>query len=134
MWTTIVSTLGGLLGRWYDGRVQISQAKAEAKVARWNAEAELAKLNARAELDWDMAALKASQRSWKDEYLTILLTIPLVLSFVPLTQPYVAQGWQELSNAPHWYWVCLMGIIAATFGLRWWFTQTKVKRSSLRDP
>ncbi len=35
-------------------------------------------------VDWDLAAMRASQSSWKDEWLTLLFSIPLVLRTVSL--------------------------------------------------
>ena len=44
------------------------------------------------EIDWDVEAVKGSKESWKDEYLTILFSIPLLLCFLPWTVEYVERG------------------------------------------
>ena len=75
----------------------------------------------KATTDYDLAALTASTTSWKDEYLTILLSAPVIGSFVPGIQDYVVRGWDYLAKAPAWFQMSFIGVIAATFGLRWLF-------------
>jgi hypothetical protein len=36
------------------------------------------------------------EKSWKDEYLTIVFTCILVAHFIPQSMPFMAQGWQLL--------------------------------------
>ncbi|NTV01944.1 MAG: hypothetical protein HGB04_04050 [Chlorobiaceae bacterium] len=77
----------------------------------------------KATTDYDLAALNASSTSWKDEYLTILLSAPVIGSFVPGVQDYVVHGWVYLAKAPIWFQTSFIGVIAATFGLRWLFNR-----------
>ena len=32
-------------------------------------------------LDWDLEAMRATENSWKDEWITLLFSIPLILAF-----------------------------------------------------
>ena len=57
--------------------------------------------------------------SWKDEYLTILFSLPLILAFFPQTQETVLKGFETLDKTPEWYMFLVMGIVAGVFGLRW---------------
>jgi hypothetical protein len=57
--------------------------------------------------------------SWKDEYLTILLSVPLILAFLPSTQEAVLKGFETLDKTPQWYMMLVTGIVAGVFGLRW---------------
>lgn len=85
--------------------------------------------NQKATTDYDIEALKQSERSWKDEYLTILLSLPFIGSFLPVVQDYVVTGWGYLSQAPNWYQASFIGVIAATFGLRWLFARKQHSES-----
>src|SRR5688500_10373139 len=68
--------------------------------------------------DWELARIK--EAGWKDEWVLILLSIPMVMSFIPKLQPYVIGGFAALSQTPDWYrWLTLM-IFAAISGLRVW--------------
>jgi len=80
---------------------------------------ELAKGGQKIEANWDASAQRQMKYTWKDEYLLILFSSPLVMAFIPSMQPYVAKGFAILETTPEWYMVSVLGIVAATFGLRW---------------
>ena len=61
---------------------------------------------------------KGSQSSWKDEWLTILFSIPLILAFIPGMEEVVANGFAQLQAMPTWYQYSLGVIVAASFGVR----------------
>jgi len=56
--------------------------------------------------------------SWKDEWLTILFSIPLILAFIPGMEDIVRNGFQQLEQMPEWYQYSLGVIVAASFGVR----------------
>jgi len=62
--------------------------------------------------------MKNSATSWKDEYLTIIFTIPLIACFIPFLVPYVKEGFVVLETMPQWYQITLSVIVAASFGVR----------------
>jgi hypothetical protein len=80
---------------------------------------ELAKQGQKIEADWDTNAQQDMKTSWKDEYLTILFSMPLILAFFPQTQDAVLKGFETLAKTPEWYMMLVMGIVAGVFGLRW---------------
>jgi hypothetical protein len=80
---------------------------------------ELAKQGQKIEADWDTNAQQDMKTSWKDEYLTVLFSIPLILAFLPQTQDAVLNGFETLAKTPEWYTMLVMGIVAGVFGLRW---------------
>ena len=67
---------------------------------------------------WEQEAIKNSATSWKDEYLTIIFTIPLIACFIPFLVPYVKEGFAVLETMPQWYQITLSVIVAASFGVR----------------
>lgn len=108
---------------WNEGRIRIKEAKINAEVAKYNAEAQYASQLLKQEGDWDVQALKASETSWKDEWLTMLLSAPFIGAFIPVVQDYVIKGFEYLDRTPDWYQVAFLGVIAASFGIRWWFNR-----------
>ena len=70
------------------------------------------------EIDWDLEAIKGSQNSWKDEWLVILFSVPLILAFIPGMEDVVSHGFQQLEQMPEWYQYSLGVIVAASFGVR----------------
>ena len=67
---------------------------------------------------WDKMMAEGSKDSWKDEYWTIVLSIPAILAFFPDYVPIVREGFAALDTMPEWYKYSLMGAIAAAFGIR----------------
>ncbi len=56
--------------------------------------------------------------SWKDEFFVIVLSVPMVLCFIPGMEGVVHHGFQQLQQAPDWYMHALLIAISASFGLR----------------
>ena len=73
--------IANLAGTWLEGKVEEKKAVTGAKVAKAQAEAVIMQKKATGEIDWDLKMADASAHSWKDEWLTILFSIPLILSF-----------------------------------------------------
>ena len=105
---TIVKSLGSLASSYVDGKVQTQKVKAE-----------IQKKQLTGEIDWDLEAIKATQSSWKDEWITILLSIPFLLCFInDDTRQMAFAGFQALEQAPAWYTYSFGVVIAASFGIR----------------
>ena len=118
MLNLLIGPIADLAGTWLNGKVEKSKAETGAKVARAKAEATIMERKATGELDWDLEMAKGSQSSWKDEWLTILFSIPLILAFVPGMEEIVANGFRQLQELPEWYQYSLGVIVAASFGVR----------------
>lgn len=123
MYIPIIDGLVKAFTSWREGRVKIKAAKLETKLAAEKAKQKRFLAEVNAETSWDLAALRASERSWKDEWLTIILSAPFVGAFIPVVQDHVLVGFQYLNQTPHWYQMSFLGVVAASFGLRWWFTK-----------
>lgn len=68
--------------------------------------------------EWDKIQALNSRNSWKDEYLTIVFTIPAILAFFPDMVGYVMDGFKALEQMPMWYQAVLGTIVAASFGMK----------------
>ena len=93
--SSVIGPVADLGRTWLEGKVAKTKAKAEA-------EATVMINQSKSAADWETAMARASNQSWKDEWLTILFSIPLVLAFVPSSVPYVRQGFEVLSTMPEW--------------------------------
>ena len=118
MLSALIGPLSSLASTWLEGKVEKTKAETGAKVARAKAEATIMEKKATGEIDWDLEAIKGSQSSWKDEWLVILFSVPLVLAFIPGMEGVVANGFQQLEAMPQWYQYSLGIIVAASFGVR----------------
>ena len=77
MWTALISPLASLAGTYLNGRVDKAKAETEAKVATATAKATIMKKVAGGRMDWNQTWAEGAQSSWKDEWLAILVSIPL---------------------------------------------------------
>lgn len=116
---SLIGPIANLAGTWLQGRVQTKAAETEAKVAKSKAEAQIMLSAATSEAEWERVMAQGSQGSWKDEWLTILFSIPLILSFCgDWGREITEQGFQALEAMPGWYQYTLGVIVAASFGVR----------------
>ena len=109
--TSLIGPVADLGKTWLEGKVAKTKAKAEA-------EAKVMVTQAESAADWETAMARASNQSWKDEWITILFSIPLILAFIPPAVPHVQEGFRVLAGMPEWYQYGLSVIIAASFGVR----------------
>jgi|TARA_R110000824_G_scaffold340670_1_gene527171 hypothetical protein len=105
---SILTSLAGLATSVIDGKTQVKLTEAEIK-----------KKQLTGELDWDIEAIRATQNSWKDEWITLLFSIPLILAFCGDWGNQVVQaGFTSLEAMPTWYQYSLGGIVSASIGMR----------------
>lgn len=97
----------------------------ELNIKKIDVATELAKQGMQIEANWDTNAQQDMKTSWKDEYLTILFSVPLILAFFPQTQDAVLKGFETLNKTPDWYMMLVSGIVAGVFGLRWLVSRKK---------
>jgi hypothetical protein len=114
----LLQGLVGVAGDAVSGFIETKKAKAKQKLVKIEAETSLLEKQIKGEIDWDVEAVKGSKESWKDEYLTILFSIPLLLCFLPFTVEYVERGFEALSMTPDWYKYTLGVIVSASFGIK----------------
>jgi hypothetical protein len=68
--------------------------------------------------NWEDKMAEASKNSWKDEWLTIVFSIPLILVFIPSMVGHIQAGFNALATLPIWYHEILMVIVLASFGVK----------------
>ena len=114
----LLKPLLGVAGEVVKGVVDTRKAKAEQKITEIKAKTSLMENQIKCEVDWDIEAIKNTKASWKDDYLTILFSRPLLLCFLPWTVGYVEDGFAALSKTPDWYKYTLGVIVSASFGIK----------------
>jgi hypothetical protein len=118
MINVLIQSLAGIAGDAVSGYMDTKKAKAKQKLMKIEAETSLMEQQIKGEIEWDVEAVKNSGDSWKDEYLTILFSIPLLLCFLPFTVEYVERGFSALAMTPDWYKYTLGIIVSASFGIK----------------
>nr|DAQ89811.1 MAG TPA: holin [Caudoviricetes sp.] len=90
-------------------RIKLMKASTEAKV-------QLMKAGLAADFAWENTA--QAQSGWKDEWWTVVFTIPFVLSFYPPTAQVIHDGFMAISAMPDWYMGLSSVVIGSAFGIR----------------
>ena len=128
----ILDFLGGLLGKlpeavgnYLNTRQQLQSAErireTELKDAMHKRRLELIAQGLAADATWETEQIQNS--GWKDEYVLIVLSIPLIGCFIPATAPWVLKGFEILSKTPQWYQWLILLIFTAVYGIRIWRRQ-----------
>lgn len=115
----ILPIVGDLAGSWLKGKAEEKAAVAKTKIAKAEAEAEILKVAATSEASWEKVMAKGSVNSWKDEWLTVLFSIPLILAFCgDWGREIVSNGFAALEAMPDYYQYTLGVIVSASFAVR----------------
>jgi hypothetical protein len=125
MWKELLGSLTGPIADYFKEREITKQKERELQDA---AHARLVEQVKHSEdLDQAITLAQISNSGWKDEWFTILFSIPLVGAFVPKVVPYVLAGFEALDKMPSWYKWYLGSAVTAAFGLKtmdrawkWW--------------
>lgn len=88
---------------------EMEQAKHDSNVKRLQSGEEKA-------ADLDMVSIK--ERGLKDEFIMLIVFIPLILSFFPDYASTVKAGFEALQNVPEYYWYIVAAVVIDTFGFR----------------
>ena len=113
----LIGPVAKIASTWVEGRVKKAEAKTRMKVAEAEAKAVIMEKKVTGEIDWDIEMAKSSDGSWKDEWLTVIFTLPLLLLMFG-EYDRVSDFFLILDSAPDWYQYLLGTIVAASFGFR----------------
>lgn len=110
----------GMVGDHFQHKRELKSAEVLAQVKLTQARAEhtitMAQTGQVAEINWNIQAIKNAAGSWKDEYILILFSPPLIMAFIPGLAPYVGLGFAELDLMPEWYKMSLGVMVAGSYG------------------
>ena len=113
MLAQLIGPVSNLVGGYFKNKAEEKQAKHEAKMSVIQNDA-----------DWESKMADASASSWKDEFWTIVLAIPVFMVGYAIAVndttviDRVALGFKALSGLPEWYQYLLFIAISSSFGIR----------------
>ncbi len=113
MWLSLIKPVADIAGGFLKNKAEQSKAKHEAKMKVIQNDG-----------DWENKAIDASANSWKDEFWTLVLSVPIFMigySIVvgdPEIVNRVEQGFVALSGLPEWYQYLLFIAISSSFGIK----------------
>jgi hypothetical protein len=106
------------------GVVDVVKTKTETKKLMAQAEQTHIRKMAEGEIEYAIATQKNMQNSWRDEWFTVILSVPLLIVFGAIFFgkyewiDKLKEGFQTLDSLPDWYIWALMAAIASSFGLK----------------
>ena len=113
-----------LAGTVLKGVVDVVKTKTETKKLIAKAEQTHAMKMAEGEIEYSIAAQKNMKDSWRDEWFTVILSLPLLIVFAGIffgKEDWIIklkEGFDTLNQLPEWYIWALMASIASSFGLK----------------
>ena len=113
--------ISGISGYFKDkNEIKKVQVEADKLLIMAKAEAEANKMRRESEQDYDLdkIAMIAMDKSWKDEFLLILFSIPIAMCFFPEYRQYVEDGFKTLNIIPEWFMYIYVTMIVVIYGLR----------------
>ena len=113
-----------LLGMAIKTGAHIYSNRQKTKQAMSDAQLRSAEAMARGEKEYEGKLLEARQSDWKDEFILLLLSAPIVmLSWAVFSEDPTAMEKMKLffeyfSQLPFWYQTIFVGVIASVYGLK----------------
>ena len=102
----------------------IFKKRQETKMLMADAQATHASRMARGELEYKQAVMTNNQQGWKDEFVLILVSAPILLliwsifSDDPKIMAKVEMFFEYFNNMPFWYQALFIGVVSSIYGLK----------------
>ena len=113
MLNNLIGPVSNLVGTWLSNKAEEKKAKHEAKISVIQNDA-----------NWEQIMAESSKGSWKDEFWTLVLSIPIFMVGYAIASgdttviDRLHLGFEALSKLPDWYQYLLFIAISSSFGIR----------------
>mgnify|MGYP001548406266 FL=1 len=117
MWISAIKLAAQAGSKIYANRQKAKMAMSEAQLLH-------AERQARGEEAYQGKLLEARQNDWKDEFILVLLSVPIVMlgfavwSDDPTHMEKMKLFFEYFSQLPFWYQTIFVGVIASVYGLK----------------
>ncbi|HEX5419255.1 MAG TPA: hypothetical protein VFY39_04580 [Gammaproteobacteria bacterium] len=89
------------------GKIDVEKAKAAQQAAQLQSDTQLSQTQ-----------LTSAGNSIRQDWVLALLSIPMIMAFIPKLQPYVEAGFKALDQCPGWYKYTGLTVMLAIYGVR----------------
>jgi len=110
MWNLLLGPIVSGVKDYFKNRGEIKKAKVLGEIAVIQSASQNIS-------DWEKIHAKGSQSSWKDEYWTIIWSVPVIMCFIGFSDK-AQEGFDALAAMPDWYQYTLVTMVLASFGIR----------------
>ena len=118
MFQALIGPIASLASSFVEGQISKSKAKATLAQTEAEAKAEIMKTAATHDSKWELIMAKSTQSSIKDEIVTVVVLIPVILVFIPGMEEVVKNGFDRLNELPEGYTYLLFVTISAALGIK----------------
>ena len=118
MFQALIGPLASLASSFVEGQVSKQKAKATLAQTEAEAKAEIMKTAATHDSKWELIMAESTKSSIKDEIVTVVVLIPLILVFIPGMEDIVKNGFERLNELPEWYTYLVFLTISAALGIK----------------
>jgi hypothetical protein len=114
----LIGPIANLAGSWLQGKADKTAATAKLKLVEAESKAKILLSKETSTADWERIMAEGTQNSIKDEIVTIVVLIPVILCFIPGLEETVKNGFDRLSELPEWYTYLVYVVCLAAVGIR----------------
>lgn len=114
----LIGPIANLAGSYLQGKADSATANAKLKLVEAESKAAILMSKETSTADWERIMAESTKNSWKDEFITIVVMIPVILCFVPGLEDVVKNGFDRLSELPEWYTWLVFAVCSAAIGIR----------------
>ena len=114
----LLGPIANLAGSYLQGKADKATANAKLKLVEAESKAAILMSKETSTADWERIMAESTKNSWKDEFITIVVMIPVILCFIPGLEDVVKNGFDRLSELPEWYTWLVFAVCSAAIGIR----------------
>ncbi len=118
MFQAFIGPIASLAGTFLEGQVSKQKAKSHLVQTEAEAKAEIMKTAATHDSKWELIMAESTKGSIKDEIVTVVVLVPVILCFIPGMEGVVKSGFDRLNELPEWYTYLLFITISAALGIK----------------
>ena len=118
MFQALIGPIASLAGSFVEGQVSKQKAKATLAQTEAEAKAEIMKTAATHDSKWELIMAESTKSSIKDEIVTVIILIPVILVFIPGMEEVVKNGFDRLNELPDWYQYLVFLVCSAALGIK----------------
>ena len=114
----LIGPIASLAGSFLENKVEQSKSKGAVAKAEAEAKAKVLVSSATSVAEWEKIMAQSTQNSWRDEAVTIVVLVPVVLVFVPGMEEVVKAGFDRLNELPEWYQYLVFLVCTSALGIK----------------
>ena len=118
MLNALLGPLASLASSVIEGQISKSKAKATLAQTEAEAKAEVMKTAATHDSKGELIMAESTKSSLRDEIVTVVVLIPVILVFIPGMEQVVKNGFDRLNELPEWYQYLVFLVCSAALGIK----------------